>query len=429
MANGLLDFLQTPEGQGLLSAAFGGLAGARRGEPINSIGRAGLAGLSGYAGAQDRQLQQQQFGMSKELRDLQVSQLRRQQEQEDLRRRVVPTLFQPQVTEPQVSMNEIGLPQVDRPATTTGIPQFNVQRALAAGLDPKDIQAYASLQDIGRPEVARQVDIEGPQGQKLVQNLDKFGRPVGQPMPAYTAPVQVDTGRGVQFVRPQAGMNLPKQPSFGDQIAMGNLGVAQERLALDKVDKQKPQLNLEAGGWVYPPTETNPAGLVIPVVGGGSLKPPTEGQGKAVLFGARMQSSNQTLEELAKQGYQTPSYAKSAAESVPLVGGMLGRAVSSTPIVSQQEQRLEQAQRDFINAVLRRESGAVIAPSEFDNAQKQYFPQFGDSPEVIAQKQRNRETALRGIQYEAGPHAKAINQIIQPSSSMGAGGWSATPVR
>lgn len=159
MANGLLDFLQTPEGQGLLSAAFGGLAGARRGEPINSLGRAGLAGLSGYAGAQERQLQQQQFGMNKELRDLQMQQLRRQAEQEDLRRRVVPTLFQPQVTEPQVSMNNMGLPQIDRPATTTGIPQFNVQRALAAGLDPKDIQAYASLQDIGAPKVYKPGDV------------------------------------------------------------------------------------------------------------------------------------------------------------------------------------------------------------------------------------------------------------------------------
>lgn len=54
---GLLDFINTPEGQGLLAAGFGGLAGARRGQPINSIGRAGLAGLAGYAGAQDQQAQ------------------------------------------------------------------------------------------------------------------------------------------------------------------------------------------------------------------------------------------------------------------------------------------------------------------------------------------------------------------------------------
>lgn len=55
---GLMDFFATPEGQGLLAAGFGGLAGARRGQPLNSIGRGGLAGLAGYAQAQDQQAQQ-----------------------------------------------------------------------------------------------------------------------------------------------------------------------------------------------------------------------------------------------------------------------------------------------------------------------------------------------------------------------------------
>lgn len=54
LLDGWGDFIKTPEGQGLLSAVFGGLAGARKGQPINSIGRAGLAGLSGYSGAEDR---------------------------------------------------------------------------------------------------------------------------------------------------------------------------------------------------------------------------------------------------------------------------------------------------------------------------------------------------------------------------------------
>lgn len=57
LLDGWSDFIKTPEGQGLLSAAFGGLAGARKGQPINSIGRAGMAGLSGYSGAEDRAVQ------------------------------------------------------------------------------------------------------------------------------------------------------------------------------------------------------------------------------------------------------------------------------------------------------------------------------------------------------------------------------------
>ena len=61
--SGLLDFAQTPAGQGLLAAAFGGLAGARRGAPMNSIGVAGLAGLSGYNDALQRQTNEQYKNM------------------------------------------------------------------------------------------------------------------------------------------------------------------------------------------------------------------------------------------------------------------------------------------------------------------------------------------------------------------------------
>ena len=77
--SGLLDFLKTPEGQGLLSATFGGLAGARRGQPLNSIGRAGLAGLAGYSGAQDRIAQGEEAAMQRQMRDMQMQEVQRKQ--------------------------------------------------------------------------------------------------------------------------------------------------------------------------------------------------------------------------------------------------------------------------------------------------------------------------------------------------------------
>jgi hypothetical protein len=65
-------------------------------------------------------------------------------------------------------------------------------------------------------------------------------------------------------------------------------------------------------------------------------------------------------------------------------------------------QKFDQAQRDFINATLRRESGAVISDSEFDNANKQYFPMPGDTQDVIEQKRANRMEAIKGIGAGAG---------------------------
>ena len=76
-------------------------------------------------------------------------------------------------------------------------------------------------------------------------------------------------------------------------------------------------------------------------------------------------------------------------------------------------QQYEQAKRNFVNAILRQESGAVISPSEFQSADKQYFPQAGDSKEVIAQKSINRNTTIKNLFTEAGVTKQFIgNQNI-----------------
>ena len=60
------------------------------------------------------------------------------------------------------------------------------------------------------------------------------------------------------------------------------------------------------------------------------------------------------------------------------------------------------ALRNFINATLRRESGAAIAESEFDSAIKQYFPQLGDDQETQRQRRANRQAVQAGLIAEAG---------------------------
>ena len=74
--------------------------------------------------------------------------------------------------------------------------------------------------------------------------------------------------------------------------------------------------------------------------------------------------------------------------------------------MSPEYRQFSQAKRDFINAALRRESGAVISPSEFDNADLQYFPQPGEDPATVAQKLRNRATVVQGLMRAAGPSYK-----------------------
>lgn len=66
-------------------------------------------------------------------------------------------------------------------------------------------------------------------------------------------------------------------------------------------------------------------------------------------------------------------------------------------------QQFAQARRNFINSQLRRESGAVISPEEFANANKQYFPMPGDSKAVLEQKAANRQTVINAMRRDAGP--------------------------
>lgn len=115
----------------------------------------------------------------------------------------------------------------------------------------------------------------------------------------------------------------------------------------------------------------------------------SEGQANAKLYADRSDQAHKKINEIAN----TISLSSTAS-------GLQG--VAPNVMKSKEIQMYEQSKRNFVNAVLRRESGAVISPSEFENADKQYFPQFGDSPEVIEQKKQNRETAIEGLKNAAG---------------------------
>ncbi len=137
-----------------------------------------------------------------------------------------------------------------------------------------------------------------------------------------------------------------------------------------------------------------------PIPGGpaAGAKGMTDAQAKAYLFGTRMEESDRILNDLATKGTDMPSIGRQVAEALPFGNGIAGVAANIT--ASGEQQQVEQAQRDFINAVLRRESGAVISDQEFANARKQYFPQIGDSDSVRKQKAANRRKAIDGILAE-----------------------------
>lgn len=405
MANGLLDFLNTPQGIGLLSGIATYAANAQRGRPVNSIGRGLAGGLAGYGLAQDQIRQAEQDKINNELRQFQIQQARDAIARQKAISEKVAGALKPG-TPAEAPMQLMGdmpfgmggqMPEV-KPATP---PTF-----FGKPIDP----AMAEMLPLMEPEKALQYAMPKERKVKDWQKVTVDGRvlyapyfedgSVGQPVP-YDVAEKLnfqDTGGSVVGLNPFTGQTVGgaiNKTMSPDAKASNALGWANNKLGW--YNATKPEYIAEAGGFVSRQPNGAP-GSVVKVPG---LAPKmTEMQGKANLFQSRAAKADKVINDL--QGKYSPLAinVKQGSGKVWGVGGSLEGI--GNYLLSDEAQRVEQAQRDFVNAILRQESGAVITPEEFDNAQKQYFPQPGDSPAVIAQKRKNRDTAIKGLQAMVG---------------------------
>lgn len=259
MAEGLLDFLNSPGGMGLLSAVGAGLAGARRGGTWNAVGSGLLGGVQGYAQGQDLQRQNEYATQRGKLFDMQAQQLEAAQaaakaEAESRAKR-------------QGYLSTIGQYKDD---FSTQQNQFDPTQWLRLGGSIEEAQKLAGMKDWGAPEVASKLESQDAQGNKITLQFDKFGRPVGEGVQGYTAPVQVDLGGRVQFVKPQAGVNLTKTMTPGEVAANARAREAAAR------DAQAVTYQQDAdGNFVALPTKIQPGSVVrgLPVVSGPGMAP------------------------------------------------------------------------------------------------------------------------------------------------------------
>lgn len=119
----------------------------------------------------------------------------------------------------------------------------------------------------------------------------------------------------------------------------------------------------------------------------------SEPQLQSAGFAKRLEQSESIFDSLEKSGYERAGIAQ----------GLLSELPSFANILKPKElQMQEQAERNFVNAVLRKESGSAISKEEFANAETQYFPRAGDSAEVVKQKKQNRLQAMENLKGSAG---------------------------
>lgn len=79
----------------------------------------------------------------------------------------------------------------------------------------------------------------------------------------------------------------------------------------------------------------------------------------------------------------------------------------------EKRQKFEQAARAFVNATLRRESGATITDSEYKNKYKELIPAAGDSQGVKDQKEKARDAAVKSIQDAGGEGGDELELILE----------------
>lgn len=420
---GLLDMNfpgnDTAEGQGLLSAAMSLLSAQKmpgqRGSLANALGQAGQAYMGGTNSARKAMLQNKYMQSQVDENDMQTKIRQAELELKQRKRTALPGLFGMQgngaLTSPGMGAQPSG--------------QIDYMAALQAGFTPDEITKLGGLQNLGRQERSYSQDVEGPNGQKILRSFDKYGSAMPGDVSGYVAPQLVNQGDRQSFVKPSAGLSLPvgMSPSDRDASARGWAGVqnSRDRLAFDRnggSEGGKPQL--ADGQFVYKPSAQFPQGRVV-AVPGIIDKPLTESQGAATNFGMRSIKAHENLKKMEDVGGgQMGGIKRFMTAATPGLGMGLDDSMGAMTNWTQsaEQQMSEQARLDFLTAVLRKESGASISPSEHINGQRQYFAQPNDSDEVLAQKQANRATAIEGLRMQSGPGGKHI----KPTNSGGASG-------
>jgi hypothetical protein len=180
---------------------------------------------------------------------------------------------------------------------------------------------------------------------------------------------------------------LKNQPAIAEEYnwmkTQGFKGTAQEYQAW-KASQSKTGLMVESDG----------NGGFRMVQGDVTNLPPklTESQSKDINFLTRAKKAE---DDLAPVESELTSFAQKRMTGLPFD---MGNYMQSPGY-----QKAQQAGREILAIILRKDSGAAITDQEMDNYGKIYLPQPGDDAATIAAKRQSRATAINALQAGLGP--------------------------
>lgn len=315
--------------------------------------------------------------------------------------------------------------------------QAAMQEALvAAGLSPEQAKVMAVNPQAAKLRLdmmERQRDME-MQAQQRRQTYDFFAQNVPEYAAMIDAGLPVQTAWGEYIKARQGGgrRNLINagdgrlyDPDNGAWITAPNEGGKPPKIETfyDEATGQpyNAQWNAETGSWervggVKAPSgmsiTTNPDGTVSVTQGptGGKM---TEANSKDMVYATRAAGALPTIDQM---GDSLTSLGETVGGNAPVVGNYMK---------SPEFQQAEQAGKEFLQAILRKDTGAAITKQEVDEYGSVYLPRPGDSPEVLAQKKVSRQRALRAL--AAGIPADLMLRLEQSGveipGATSEGGW------
>ena len=371
-----------PRTAGLMQLAAA-LMGNKGGNFGQALGQAIPQGLMAYQGAQQNRMRSAEEEQQRKMRELQMGQMQRQADEQQQMRGLAQSAFGPnpnvQNFQGQPMTDDMGgsIPQAPggggMPEFARGLMGINPQLGAQFMPKPKEPTIHTRKQD---------EDVVDSTGRVLVRGSPKAETPYGKLNPAdYT----VD--------------------SFRKFAASGNHADLVPYRKPDTDKPSKPERYDSAGGpvWISPDAPTRP---VIgpdgkPLAGKKRDQPLTESQSRGTLFLGQMREADKVIEGLKFKPETTTAQAQLAAALKAKESGTLSGAALNLA-AGKDAQQYAQAAEQWAESFLRIKTGAASTRDEVLRNVRTFFPQPGDKPATIKQKNEARKAATKQMEIIAG---------------------------
>lgn len=401
--------------QGLIQAGAALMAG--RGNLGEILGGGLMAGTQGYQGALHQRQQQQLMATQQRRWDLENKQTQAQLDEPGKISSMyeaagfgrptsapssMPAAGPTGSPAPAQAQSPVTLPPVASPEVMANYYRQRGDLAMNNGY-----AAQAKIEYERADKFARKLKAQEPRmvnGQRVMVNVFEDG--TTQQVEGFSPDAEklhfANTGGTTVAIDPHTGK--PVNTIQNTQSPDSRASVEVQRRGQDMADARA---RTEAASKAPPGYRWTAGGELEAIPGGPASKAATstEGERKAATLLMRMEGSERQLQEALKAG---PSADKPGIVSSAIRG--IGAETLANSMTGEARQRVEAAQLDILDSALTLGTGAAYTREQLEGYRKSYFPQIGDGPQTIADKQARLRNVIEAAKIAAGrsaPNAEA----------------------